>query len=266
MIKIDISFVSDYTYLGVIFACNGNFGKSINMLKNQASRAMFALLSKSRKLGLEVDVQLQLFDSLVVHIATYGCEVWGFRNIEVIERLHLQLCKYILRVGKSTPTDMVLGELGRMPLQYTVWCRMLGFWYRMLTGNKNKISCIMYKLLLNLDIDNVLDSEWLNKIQYILNECGMSEMWINQDNVRTMSFVQFKNLYKDKLKKYFVEQWLSSLEQSTKCSLYRNFKTDLVVEKYIVEVKEPFRTNLVKLPIEKGGQLKEMPESAICVS
>ncbi len=62
----------------------------------------------------------------------------------------------------------------------------------------------MYKLLLNLDIDNVLKSEWLNKIKYILNECGMSEMWINQDNVRTMSFVQFKNLYKDKLKKYFV--------------------------------------------------------------
>ena len=93
-----ISVESDYTCLGIYFPCNDNMGKCIISLRNQASRAMFALIKKSRKLGLDVDVQLQLFDSLILPIALYGCEVWGFRNIEVVEKLHLLYCKMLLRV------------------------------------------------------------------------------------------------------------------------------------------------------------------------
>ena len=109
-----ISFESEYTYLGICFPCNGNFGKSICALKNQASRAMFALLNKARKLGLDIDVQMQLFDSLVTPIVTYGCDIWGFKSIAVLEKLQLQFCKYMLRINSSTPTVMVLGELGRL--------------------------------------------------------------------------------------------------------------------------------------------------------
>ena len=122
-----ISVESDYTYLGICFPCNDNIGKCISSLRNQASRAMFALIKKSRKLGLDVDVQLQLFDSLILPIALYGCEVCGFRNIEVVEKLHLLYCKMLLRVNKSTTSAMVLGELGRLPIEYNVNCRMLGF-------------------------------------------------------------------------------------------------------------------------------------------
>ena len=112
-----ISVESDYTYLGICFPCNDNMGKCISSLRNQASRAM---------LGLYVDVQLQLFDSLILPTALYGCEVWGFRNIEVVEKLHLLYCKMLLRVNKSTTSAMVLGELGRLPIEYNVNCRMLG--------------------------------------------------------------------------------------------------------------------------------------------
>ena len=48
------------------------------LLKNQACIAMFSLLKKGRKLGLYIDVQLQLFDSLILPILLYGCEVWGY--------------------------------------------------------------------------------------------------------------------------------------------------------------------------------------------
>ena len=51
--------------------CNGNLAKSIVSLINQASKAMFAMFTKSKKLGREVDVQLQLFDSLVQPIMLY---------------------------------------------------------------------------------------------------------------------------------------------------------------------------------------------------
>ena len=72
-----IDVVSEYTYLGVLYRANGDLKKNISVMKNVASRAMFALLKKSRKLGLDIDIQLKLFDTMIVPIALYGCEVWG---------------------------------------------------------------------------------------------------------------------------------------------------------------------------------------------
>ena len=60
---------------------------------------------------------LDLFDKLVRPILQYGCEVWGFANALVIERLHLHFCKQILGVKKSTQNDFVYGELGRTQLR-----------------------------------------------------------------------------------------------------------------------------------------------------
>ena len=63
-----IHVVSEYTYLGICFPYNNNFNKGISILKNQASRAMFSLIKKYRRLGLDFDIQLQLFDSLILPI------------------------------------------------------------------------------------------------------------------------------------------------------------------------------------------------------
>ena len=38
---------------------------------------MFVLLKRSRKLGLDIDIQLQLFDAMVLPMALYGLKAWG---------------------------------------------------------------------------------------------------------------------------------------------------------------------------------------------
>ena len=75
---------------------------------------MFSLLKKSK--NLPVDIQLDLFDKLVTPILSYGSEIWTYENNDVIEKLHLRYCKYILNVNKNTTSSMVYGELGRYPL------------------------------------------------------------------------------------------------------------------------------------------------------
>ncbi len=72
-----------------------------------------------------------MFDYLVEPILLYGSEIWGFVNIDIIEKVHLQFCKRILNVRSSTPNVMVYGELGRFPLEIKVKLRMLSFWSRM---------------------------------------------------------------------------------------------------------------------------------------
>ena len=99
-----------------VFTCKS---RCLEMIcSRSATRAMYSLLQRGMKLGLSIDIKLQLFDSLIVPICLYGCEVWGFKNIELIEKLHLQYCKSILHVNKSTPTCMVLGDLGRKRIEH----------------------------------------------------------------------------------------------------------------------------------------------------
>ena len=56
---------------------------------------MYALISKARQLNLPVDLQLHLFDYLVLPIMMYGCEVWGYENIAILDKVHLKFCKLV---------------------------------------------------------------------------------------------------------------------------------------------------------------------------
>ena len=52
-----------------------------------------------RKHGLSVKIQLDLFDKMVKPILLYGCEVWGFSNNDIIEKVHS-----LLHLKSSTPS------------------------------------------------------------------------------------------------------------------------------------------------------------------
>ena len=104
--------VGQYKYLGPILNYNGKFTEAKKQLGN---RAMFLLLRKCGQLQLPVDIQLKLFDILVKPILVYGCEVWATESVDIIKKMHLRFCKYVLQVNKSTCSNMVYGELGITP-------------------------------------------------------------------------------------------------------------------------------------------------------
>ena len=80
-----LEITNDVKYLGLRLKHNGTCKIGVKELSRQASKAMFALISKCRKFDLPIDIQLELFDSLVVPILPYNCEVWGHTNIDPIE-------------------------------------------------------------------------------------------------------------------------------------------------------------------------------------
>ncbi len=62
----ELELVHNVKYLGLIINCNGYFKLAITELKNQASSVIFALIGKCRNLGLHIDLQLELFDRMIV--------------------------------------------------------------------------------------------------------------------------------------------------------------------------------------------------------
>jgi hypothetical protein len=89
---------------------------------------MFSVTTqKSRKLCLPISLQLHLFSSVVVPIFLYGSEVWGFEQVQILEKFQLYFCKFILNLKASTPYCMVYGELGIFQLALQVKARVLCF-------------------------------------------------------------------------------------------------------------------------------------------
>ena len=86
---------------------------------------------------------------MVAPILLYGSEVWGYEDCNVIETLHLEFCKYVMRVKKTTPNCIVYGELGRMPMSIPVEARMIGFWEHILNGKKKKYHILCMKCFIN---------------------------------------------------------------------------------------------------------------------
>ena len=180
-LDVDDSFV----YLGTMFSYNGHFIKNNQRLYDQARKAMFAVLSKSRKLHLPVDIQLQLFDSMVIPILLYGSEVTGFEKHDILERLCIQYYKIVLKVKKTTPNLMLYGELGRFPISVLIKSRMIGFWQRIVKGKQDKLSNKLYHILLEMHNRDLFHSKWLLYIKSILNDCGKDYFWLNQNEIPT---------------------------------------------------------------------------------
>jgi hypothetical protein len=65
-----------------------------------------------------------------------GCEIWGFSNLDTIERVHLKFCKLLLHLKKSTPNFMIYGEL------WTFVLLELTFSFHKLQYSEKLSSCI----------------------------------------------------------------------------------------------------------------------------
>ena len=129
-----VDIVNEFKYLGIIFKNNGRFLSAIKLIKAQANKAMRYIISRARAKNMPIDIQLKLFDTLVIPIMTYGAEVWGFEHLNMLDQLELQFLKLVMNVRRSTPKYMIYGELGRLPVSITIQLTMAGFWGKMLTG------------------------------------------------------------------------------------------------------------------------------------
>ena len=219
-----------FVYLGTLFSYNGRFIKNSQRLADHARKAMFSVLRKSRKLQLTDDLQLQIFDSMVVPILLYSSEVTGFENPEILERICLQFYKIILIVKKTTPNVMLYGELGRYPINILCKSRMVGFWQPIINGKHDKIAYKFYKSLLEMHQRDLFHSKWLLGVKDILISSGNDIFWNSQETVPVPQSIAQK--VKSKLIEHFKRTWSDSVFTSAKCLNYRIFKTELDYEQY----------------------------------
>ena len=182
-------------------------------MAEEANKALFALLKKSKALGPPFDIQLDLFDKTVKPILLYGAELWGYGNCDSLKRIHLKFLKYLFNLKGFTPSYMIYGELGIMPILVEIQNRFLSYWTKLVEDKDYlMLSSQMYLTIHTLHKTDHLKSDWLRNIETLLSSLGFSDIWQSQycDN-----FNWLRLALKQNLKDLHIQKWFTLLNSSS---------------------------------------------------
>ncbi len=250
--------VDEFCYLGVIFRYNGSFLASIKHNVSKAKKALFCLYKTMIKYDLTVENTLELYDRLILPILLYGCEVWGFENLDQIEIFHRKFLRKVLAVQSRTPNCMVYGELGCTELKFTVWRRMISFWIN-LYGRKSKYSYVFSELMLKLS--NHVKFKWINSVKSILNHSGIPCAYMYPDLCKPTELNNYLKIYYTDLSK---QLWRTEMRENRLCSSYIQHKFEPTRENYLSALGfktrkafATFRCAHTNFPLVRGLYAKE---------
>ena len=226
----EIEVVYDYIYLGTKFNYNGKFEVAMAKQKLKAEKAKYSLLAKSKQLNLTAETFIDLLEKLVVPVLLYGSEIWGYENPKPLQIMLNHTMRRYLRLHKSTSTCMLIGELGLKEVSEYIENRMLNFWYKIATGEENKISTILYKWTYALYKQNLYKSPWLHQIKRSLDLMGESHLFDNVLNTPGPEW--FKCYTKERLNNIYRQKWSSDVANNSTCLSYRIMTQDKQLQKY----------------------------------
>ena len=237
-------------------------------LVQHSNLALHNLFVVFNQLDLSCSVKCKLFDSLVGSVLHYGAEVWGNYKGKSIELIHRKFIRKILGVKKSTNIDELYGEIGRYPMQIQRKFIMIKYWIKVISSN-HTLTKYVYNMM-KVDVDNnkhYNGMNWAFNIKCILDEIGMTDIWLNQST----SPIYF-NVIKERIADIFKQNWYSGLCNSNRLSFYNLYKNSFCLEPYLelIDVNK-FRVALTKfklsshdLAIEKGRYTNIAREERLC--
>ena len=116
---------------------------------------------------------------------------------------------------------------------------MINYWSRLINGKHNKLAFILYRIMRASD---GMHSNWILKIQRILEECGRSDLWLNQSCNHYCS-----KIIKSVLEAQFLQILSIKLESSSKGLNYRLFKDSINLESFFIKVTRSLFIHIGKL-------------------
>ena len=232
--------VDKFSYLGLVFNFNGKFTVAQKNLSLQSRKAVFALKSKCSPLYLNHVTLLSLFDTYVSSVCNYACEVWGFHTAPDIEKVHLDYCKNILGVKRSTPNSMVYNELGRYPLICIRKIRIIKYWLKLIVAD----NCILrnaYEYLYEQCEAGRTKNNWAYCVKQELCSLGLSEIWINQ---KLMNPKYILSIVKQRIFDQCKQSFDSFFASSSKCALYKFLSDHITLQNYLCKpIPQKYKKN-----------------------
>ena len=287
--------VCEYKFLGCLLKSNGNLKHSLDDLAKKARKVLFLLREKSAAMGnFPINVFNNLFDKLIRPILTYNSEISFMdyhlslyraknraakNNREVdhisfidktsFEKVHLNFCKSILGIKKSSSNVGARTELGRLPIENFIHTQSILYLARLHNDELNPLLNEAFQLSKSLDSQGVYT--WYTYVKDIFPEHESKDICSCESlkDVKNMKAV-IKRDTNEKFKQLFLNK-IDQYDESSKFLLYKKLKPSLEGEFYLKSSNFSIRNTFTKLrisdhnlEIERGRYFKIPRQERLC--
>ena len=257
----ELEYVDSYKYLGVWIDSNLNYKKCAECLYRSSSRALGAMISKIKNYNdLGYAGFTKLYNSLVVPIEDYGCEIWNINMHKEIIDIQNRAMRYFLGVHKYTPILGLQGEMQWESVKNRQNIAMLRMYNRICKMSSERLPKIVFKISL------LQNTKWLTKLKEIVNRyCGDGVVLSNMNKIN-INLVKARMLHCDH------EQWSQDVKLKPKLNIYKKIKLNskpsshlfLRMSKYRRSIITQLRLGILPLRVETGRFLQERHSERIC--
>ena len=231
--------VREYCYLGITFSLTGSLINAQQKLRQKGLRSYFALKKMVDVGSLRKTVLFKLFDSLIVPVVGYGCQVWLpethlFRSLshdasnnsvlqaiskDPLENLHLAFLKWSLGVSRKTSNSPMWGDTGRYPLGIELSKQVFNYFERLKQLDiDDSASLVRHAFCEQRD----LNLSWYASLSSAINHQlanGRGHLYPSQ--------------LRNQLRKKFVVWWQQERQLNCKLSFYNSIKDEFGTECYL---------------------------------
>ena len=217
-----LDIVNQFNYLGMLFNFNGKFNVTQKHLAQQGKKAYFALCGKLRNHYLNIETKSNLFDIYVSSVLNYGAEIWGFHKGPDIEKIHLLFCKRALGIKKTSNSNMIYNELGRLPMFVRRKLRIFKYWLKIRYTDNCIIKSCYDDRLQNCDT-------WLCNIKDELRKLGLEYLF--DCELYTTNYMY--KLIEQRLYDIYKQTLNASIQNCSRGSIYQHLTDNFTLQSYL---------------------------------
>ena len=261
-----LEWVKSFKYLGITFKQTNTFTHAQKILCEQARRAQTVLdLHILKHPSMSVEHILQLFNTLIMPILLFNCEIWGIGNCNTVDKYYIGFLKNILRVKSSTNNCMIYAETGCYPLSVHIETLLVKYWLKIIQSDEDTFLRLIYNAMQETLIHVPNQPNWVKEVQTLLYKRGFGYVWLNQ---HVADKKQFLAIFEQRCKDAYVQECFSDIANSNRCRLYREIKDTHQIEPYLTSIIScNLRTSFTKLRlsshrlmVERGRWMKPKVE------
>lgn len=250
-----LNYTPSYKYLGFVFDEHLRFSEGRKILSESASRALGAVLSKTKLCpDLGFATFTKLYNSMVESVLLYAAGVWGFEETKECKAIQNRAIRYFLGVHKYTTKLAIEGDMGWDSCLTKQRCEMVRLWNRLTQLPEERLT----KKIFNWS--RMQNHPWIRELSSIFSLGDLNMYFMNnlQCNI---------NLIKMKLSTKYQEQWKVEIWKKPKLRNYVQIKEEYFTEPYVAFNLEKgqrslcaqLRAGVLPLAVEVG-RYKAIPE------
>ena len=202
-----------------------------------------------------------LFDSFVVPVQDYACEIWWNSNINMCDKITERAMRYYLGVHNLTPLPALYGEMGWLKTKYRHYIHVIRFWNRLVNMDNHRLTKHIFQSDALFSVTG--KRNWSYYVNSIIQNLRLPE------NVFE-NFVACDNLnVKQKTFLSMEAEWKPDISKKPKLRKYITLKKNFAIPNYVSTLlPKPHRSifaqfccGILPLRVETGRRQKVRDET-----